>query len=543
MQKSETCLKRYGPMVGLGILIWLVFGQAVHFNFVFWDDYQHIVNNPNLRAPLWQWPKILWIFSFDTSLRFEPGTWLGHMLICTLFSKEAGPYHFCLILLHFINSLLVYRLGCRILSRFATNDLPREAIAFMASAFWALNAVRAETLGRCTDLSYPLSTLFILGSFCFYLVSFADGRLQPYPCLASVILNGLAVCTYPISLGYAFCLPFFDRIFFPAAIRQRWSWRSPGLVAYWSSRILFALPSIAVGCATLHARLHPTGAYAPDTAPVTPFNIFRLVHGIYAWGYIYLHQFWPFGLTPGHYPWPDPGFHSIYWPALFCLAGAIAVAWGRRSAVLWALLASSACLAAPMLGLAEEPTTPVDRYTYLPDAFSALFLAWTASRFWSRHPSAIASRGALGAGMALLPALGWQSHRQLQIWRDSYTLFAHLETSPEIKSQPALQDHISNLKAAQLFIDHDLNAALHIYEDLVRREPENYQYWHNLGVIQHMLGNDEQALKSLRTAYALSRDPSSLQLIQSIPKSHYPPGGAVPSKDGAAPHKALVHAQ
>jgi len=340
MQKAELLLKRYGPVIGLGALIWLVFNQAIHFDFLMWDDNVHIVYNLHLQPPFWQWPKILWIFSFDTSLRFEPVTWLGHLLICSLFTMNPGAYHFCLIILHFINSVLVYKLCCRVLYRLPESGVPRETLAFFASAFWAINAVRAESMGRCTDLSYPLATLWGLSSFGFYFASVADGRLRPGPYVCSFALNVLAVCTYPISLGFAFCLPFFDRIFFPAGIAQRQHSRSAGFVTYWLSRMLFILPSIAVGWATIHARLKPSGSYIPYTASVTPFNLFRLVHGVYAWAYIYLHQFWPFGLTPGHYPWPEAGFHRVYLFALFCLVGVLALAWQQRSSTLFAPVCS-----------------------------------------------------------------------------------------------------------------------------------------------------------------------------------------------------------
>jgi hypothetical protein len=539
MQQANLYLKKYGPLVGLGGLVWLVFNQAVRFDFLMWDDNVHIVFNRHLQAPFWQWPNILWIFSFDTSMRFEPVTWLGHLLICSLYAMSPGAYHFCLIVLHFINSILVYKLCCRVLNLSPKGDMPREAIAFVASAFWAIDAVRAESLGRCTDLSYPLATLLVLSSFSFYFVSMDKGRLRLGPYLCSFALNGLAVCTYPISLGFAFCLPLFDRIFFPSEIVQHQNWRAEGFVTYWSSRILFILPSLAVGWATIHARLHPSGTYAQYFGPVRPFNIFHLVHGIYAWAYIYLHQFYPFGLTPAHYPWLDPGFHWVYLFALLCFVGALALAWQQKSAAILAILFSSALLASPMLGLTEEPMTPADRYTYLPNAFSALLMAWLAGRLWSLLPTRMATRFVLGTGVVLLPILGLQSHRQLYIWKNSYTLFSYLQTTPEVKSQPGLQDLINNLKSDQLVLDGDLKAALLIDENLVRREPENYSYWYHLGNVLHLLGNDAEALKAFHTAYAL-RQSSAMRELKRSTQNAPSPGKAASAGGGTESPKSVI---
>jgi hypothetical protein len=146
-------------------------------------------------------------------------------------------------------------------------------------------------------------------------------------------------------------------------------------------------------------------------------------------------------------------------------------------------------------------------------------------------PTLMTRRIMLGAGIALLPILGLQSHRQLCIWRNSYTLFSYLETTPEIKSQPVLQDIIYNLKADQLASDGDPKAALPIRENLVHREPENCRYWYLLGIVLHSLGNDAEALQALHTAYSLCQDSAVGRLIQTI-QGAFPPGQAASAGGG-----------
>jgi hypothetical protein len=511
--------------MGLVVIIMMVFSPTIYFDFLNWDDHLNIVNNPHLQAPAWRWPEMAWVLSFNTSLRFMPVTWLAHMAICDLSGMSPAAYHLGLLILHLINSLLVYHLVLRVLSPFASDAVPREAVAFVASAFWAVNGLRVEVLGWCTALPYPLATLFALGSFHCYLNSMSGGGLKIGPYLWSLCLNGLSVCAYPISLGYAFCLPFLDWLFFREDVSHRWNPRSAGFGTYWGSRTLFALPSIAIILATIHARLHPTGEFASSTAPTQAGMVVRMIHGVYAWAYIYLRQFWPFGLTPVHYPWSNAGFHWIYLPALLGLIGIVGVAWCQKSFATLAIVVVSLGLAVPMLGLTEDPATPVDRFSYLPNAFSALLLAWGASQCWPRRPPSLASWTVMGSVLACCAMLGLQSHRQLRIWENSRTLFARLETSPETKAEPAIQEHIQHLEAteaAQLLLNGRLTEALEIYDELTQFKPDNFIYWHQRGLTLHLMGRDSEALQSLRTAYVLGQNPLTWQLIQSTNKAASP---------------------
>jgi tetratricopeptide (TPR) repeat protein len=207
-------------------------------------------------------------------------------------------------------------------------------------------------------------------------------------------------------------------------------------------------------------------------------------------------------------------------PALLGLIGIVSVAWWQKSFTTLAILAISLGLAIPMLGLTEDPATPVDRFSYLPDAFFSLLLAWGASRCWPRRPTtSFASRIIIGSGLACCALLGWQSHRQLRIWENSLTLFARLETSPETEARPDIQEHIQHLEAteaAQLLLGGHLAEALGIYDELTQFKPDNYVYWHQRGLTLHLLGRNGEALQSLHTAYALGQNPLTWRLIQSM---------------------------
>jgi tetratricopeptide (TPR) repeat protein len=88
-------------------------------------------------------------------------------------------------------------------------------------------------------------------------------------------------------------------------------------------------------------------------------------------------------------------------------------------------------------------------------------------------------------------------------------------------------------------LDGDPKGALSIKEDLVRREPKNCGYWYELGIVLHLLGNDEEALKALRTAYSLCPNSEISGLIQSIQNTS--PSNNARSAGGGTecPHRIL----
>ena len=124
--------------------------------------------------------------------------------------------------------------------------------------------------------------------------------------------------------------------------------------------------------------------------------------------------------------YPHPG--AAQWgPALLALAGLLlltAGAWRLRRAQPWLLVGWLLFLGmlVPTIGLVQVGCQArADRFTYLAQIGVFLALVWSADRLW---PVAAARwRAPLAGAMLLALALG--TVRQVRVWRDGPTLFAH----------------------------------------------------------------------------------------------------------------------
>src|SRR5215212_7590354 len=100
-------LKPFAICVALAALIWAVFGQTIHHEFVNYDDPLYVIENPHVNAGL-SWQGVRWAFSHVHSQNWHPLTSVSHMLDCELFGLHAGWHHLVNVVLHIIAALLLF---------------------------------------------------------------------------------------------------------------------------------------------------------------------------------------------------------------------------------------------------------------------------------------------------------------------------------------------------------------------------------------------------------------------------------------------------
>ena len=141
---------------GLMVLPLIVYGQALRFEFVNYDDLECITGNPRMAAGL-TFDNVAWAFRTDLNNVWQPITWLSFFLDATLFRQpggtlNAGGFHATSLLFHAANVLLLYYV-----LRMLTGAMWPSALV---AALFAVHPLHVESVAWITERKDVLSQFF-----------------------------------------------------------------------------------------------------------------------------------------------------------------------------------------------------------------------------------------------------------------------------------------------------------------------------------------------------------------------------------------------
>src|SRR4029077_18223088 len=137
--------------LGLAGLCVLVYGQVFDYDFVHFDDGDYVYANPVVRAGL-TWHGLQWALTTQYQGNWHPLTWLSHMLDVELFGLNAAAHHSVNVILHILNSVMVFWVFERM-----TRNMARSA--FVAAVF-AVHPLHVESVAWIAERKDVLSTFF-----------------------------------------------------------------------------------------------------------------------------------------------------------------------------------------------------------------------------------------------------------------------------------------------------------------------------------------------------------------------------------------------
>jgi tetratricopeptide (TPR) repeat protein len=477
------------------LAIWIataaVYAQVTRFDFVDWDDPVYVTSNAQVQGGL-SFAGAAWALTTREGSNWFPLTWLSHMLDVELFGDWAGGHHATNLLLHAVNTALLFALLLA-----ATRE--RTASALVAALF-ALHPLRVEVVAWVSERKELLSTGFGLLSMLAYVSWTRRGGASRYAGVVPAFAAALAAKQMLVTLPFILLL--LD--YWPLARA-----RSSRLVL--EKLPLFALSaaaSIAVFTAQELVRSH---------APELPLGL-RLAHAAVApFAYLAL-ALWPSRLSV-LYPHPyapelggDPWATSTVvasTAALIAITAAVVAARRRPYlAVGWLWFVGTLV---PVIGLVQVgPQGLADRYTYVPLIGPFIALAWGArdavAALGAGRPAVRIAASALA--VAVLVTAGAVSHARARVWRDSESLYrASIAATPR---NPALLYNLGLIQAQRGRVED----AVRSYEAALAIDPEHAAANVNLGNIRLRAREPDRAIEHYRAA--LRRDPQDLEALQNL---------------------------
>jgi protein O-mannosyl-transferase len=465
--------------VALVVLVWVAFGQAIHYGFVNFDDDVYVYKNEKVTGGLTR-TGVYWAFTHVHSSNWHPITWLSHMLDCQFYGLNAGGHHATNILIHALTCVLLF-----LLLRRMTGFLWRSL--FVAVVF-AVHPLRVESVAWIAERKDVLSGLFFVITIAVYFWyarrAWSLGRY-----LLVALMYSLAILSKPMVVTLPFVLLLLD--YWPL----NRSMTPENRLIPWRC-ILDKVPLLA-----LSAAMCVVTVLAQHEA-VSPLPLTLRLSNAAVSSIVYLRQmFFPSGLVV-LYPFPEHGFPRAEIFSVGCLLIAIsAVVFLVRRNYPWLLVGWLWYLGmlVPVIGILQVGAQAhADRYTYLPQIGLCIALTWSVAELagrWRPHNMMLSSVAVVVVIMLVVCA-----HKQTAYWQNSRTLWTHTMalTSDNIVAQ-------NNLGNA-LLDEGKVDEAIPHFKEARRIKPEDAKAAFNLGNALIQKGELTEGIANLSQALQLKPD-------------------------------------
>lgn len=464
----------------LALVTIIAYEPVRHNDFVSYDDFAYVTENPNIAAGITR-DSVIWVFTNVHVGNWHPLTGLSHLLDCQLFGVDAFRHHLMNLLFHAATTLLLFAV-----LRMMTGAVWRSA--FVAAAF-ALHPLRVESVAWLAERKDVLSGFFWMLTTAAYIQYARRPAVRKY--LLVVLAFILGLMAKPMLVTLPFVLLLLD--YWPLQ-RFQWSCRFPPLsevgcpkaAAYRliAEKIPLFVLSAASSVVTFMAQKSQGAVLATEILPVK----IRIANALVSYiGYIGK-MIYPARLAVLYPIYSD----SLKWQPFVCLlllvviSAAVFYMARRRPYLVVGWLWYIGTLV-PVIGLVQVGTQAMaDRYTYLPSVGIFIMAAWGAADLIAKRRYGRIGLG-VTAGLVLVIFL-LCTRMQVRHWRNSRTLFEH--AIAVTKNNYVMHYNLANA----LRKDGDIDGAIIHFEKTVRISPGYYNGQNNLALAYYLKGKIPQAI-------------------------------------------------
>lgn len=469
----------------LVVAIAMIYAQVKGHLFLVYDDDLYITHNPLVASGL-SVSAVIRAFATIPESNWIPLTWISHMVDVQLFGMAPAGHHLTNVVIHAINSILLF-----LLFRRMTAGLWRPALLAL---LFAVHPIHVESVAWAAERKDLLCGLFFILTLFFYAGYARQGRTREYLlAIGAFALGGLAkpmIVSLPVLL----------------LLVDHWPLARPGLTFKGVGRgrplirekIPFLVGSGVFAVVAMVAQSRGGSVVSLEQHPLLQ----RLANA--AWAYcsyvgkcllpVRLAVFYPYA---DHLP---VGQVVAAGALLTAITAVVAWQWRRRPYLavgwLWFVVALL-----PVIGVVQVGEQAMaDRYLYLPSIGLFVILVWGGEELCRRYRCPRSVAGATAVAIIALLALG--AWRQTRYWRNQYTLFSHAVAVTGVNQVATFQLGVALVERGQLA------EAGQAFSQSIACRPTAKAY-NNLAYVQERLGEIPAALGNYRRAIAL--DPRSVE--------------------------------
>jgi tetratricopeptide (TPR) repeat protein len=510
----------------LGLATVALYRPAMQFDFISYDDPDYVTANVHIQNGI-NIENLKWALTSSVSANWHPLTICSHMLDCQLFGIRPWGHHLTSVLLHALNTALVF-----LFLRGMTGAVWRSVLV---AVLFAVHPLRVESVVWISERKDVLSTFFgLLTLICYSRhVQKAEIKQQtpfsfhPSPCYwFALVFFALGLLSKPMLVTLPFILLLLD--YWPLNRMRNVECRMQNFKMLFLEKIPF-LALAAAACVATFLVQKQAGAIS------TSLPLVERVENVPISYCRYLGKmFWPTDLAvfyphPGHWPLEAVILASLF---LAVISGLLLVNWQRYPFLLMGWLWFIGTLV-PVIGLVQVGAQSLaDRYTYIPSVGLLVLMVWGVDELVRRWRYLVAPLSVLGSA-AIISCIVVTRH-QLGYWQNSETLFRHALAVTEnnflahgllgaalgmrgqtdeairhceeaIRIKPEYAEAHSNLGDA-LVSKGQNDAAIDQYQDAIRLKPNYADAYYNLGNAFLNKGQTDKAISQYQEAIRLKPD-------------------------------------
>ena len=539
----------------LVVMILAGYRQIPTHDFVSFDDYRYIIENPHLQEGI-TIKSIGWAFSTSYFSYWHPLTWLSHMLDYQLFGLRSDMHHLVNLFLHMVNTLMLFLVFKRM-----TGTLWRSA--FVAGLF-ALHPLNVESVAWVAERKNLLSTFFwmltmlaysryvespVLTRYLFIILAFGLG-LMAKPMLVTLPFVLLLLDYWPLnrfqsahSAGYRSSEPFKSILS---------SLKEPPVFRL----VLEKLPLIGLSAVSIYLSLAPANhVISTGTVPMK----LRIANAIISYGLYIGKAIVPRNLAV-FYPFSETlTMWQVIGAGLLLMCGTAFVFFAVRQRpylmVGWFWFIGTLV---PVIGIVQWGLWPAmaDRFVYVPLIGLFVIISWGLTDiFAGLHQGRILF---ILSAVIILSTLTICTFFQVRYWKNSISLFEHTSNVTDknwvahnnlaaaltkagrydqaifhLKEALTVQpDHekLYNSLATAFARKKNFNDAEFYYRKALRISPEYPEAHSNLGNVLFTQGKFDEAVSHYTKAIRLNPE---------LAEAHYNLGAILTNKERFK--EALIH--
>ncbi|WP_455208766.1 tetratricopeptide repeat protein [Kaarinaea lacus] len=510
--RNKTIQLSFAYCVALLLITLISYSNYTSHTFLHWDDINYVLRTEFLRP--FTIDNIFRMFSDFNSSNWHPVTWLSYSLDFLFWGEDAPAFILTNIIIHFLNSLLVFYLAYLLLSTIktphvnnltlshSTNNQQEFLAAMAAGLLFAIHPQHVESVAWISGRKDLLCAFFYFATIIAYLHQhYADNKtFWKHTALLSFTL---ALMAKSMAITLPIVLVILD--IYPLKIIKRGESILDSLKQLIDGKLIYLLISGAVLTIT----------FITQTSNITGVQEYalsaRIENSSTNFFYYIFSIFSPNILSPYH-PLQSTASETTWvnWiPVLLSVALSVVCYIGYRKNYKFPflLLASYLILLLPVIGLLHlGHAVRADRYAYISTAGFYIFLGFVTvfagkKLIRSHWQSALF----LLTFLAVTLSLSFTTYQHSKAWMNDRTVWQKvINQYPD--SAATAYVNLGNV----LFEERQFLTAIDNYKEAIRVDPQHLEAMRNLGLVYENLNDHENAEKY----YNL--------MVQVRPDIHYP---------------------